>query len=503
MGRKKRREKKPQIREASQAWFSDWPSASYSVATTMKVFPVGIVGSSKKLARIFNRLDLFGFFGLKKLVDAYACSEEKDVLSLYAPSGSGKKIVCLKSDAKTLAEKRKAVAQIVKALAKGGSEKISLVLEDESWLDAVDAGLDALYDYDVFKQRDLKKDTPTPKTLFIQVFGEAEHDFTKLNKLMHSVFFVRDLVNRPPEAKPPRAIAEKIRDHISFSSRVKFKALSEGDSEFEKMGLVKAVGSGDREEKNKPVVLVGEYGHPRAKNEKPIALIGKGICFDTGGYQVKPGISMNTMKADMAGAAAVFGTLRAAAALDLPINIIAAAPFVYNHISGTSYMPDGIYTAYNGKTVEIGHTDAEGRLVLADMLSYVAKNYKPELVIDAATLTGACCVALGLERAGIFIEPDKLYSDKVLALFMGAEEKTGEKYWPLPLQASYFEQMKSKFANIKNDGGRWGGAITAALFLKQFTEGVPWRHLDIAGPGIETPGFGVRSLIEVLRKYNL
>lgn len=501
MGRKKEKEER-HVREASREWFSDWPSASYSGAASIGVFPAGIIGSSKKLPHTFNRLKLFGFFGLANLVDAYSCSKDKGVFTLYAPSGSGKKIVCLKSDANTLAEKRKAVAKIVGALAKDGTKEIFLVLEDKSWLPAVDAGLDALYEYDVFRQRDLKKDQPTPKTLFVHVIGEAEHDFTKLNKLMHSVFFVRDLVNRPPEAKPPRELAWKIRDHISFSSKVKFKTLFEGDPEFEKMGLVKAVGGGDQEEKNKPVVLVGEYRHPKAKNKKPIALVGKGICFDTGGYQVKPGTGMNKMKADMAGAAAVFGTLRAAAALDLPLNIVVAAPFVYNHISGTSYMPGGIYTAYNGKTVEIGHTDAEGRLVLADVLSYVAKNYKPELMIDAATLTGACCVALGLERAGIFVEPDKLYSDKVLKLFMSVAEKTGETYWPLPLQASYFEQMKSKLANMKNTGGHDGGAITAALFLKQFTEGVPWRHLDIAGPGIETPGFGVRSLIEVLRKYN-
>lgn len=494
--------KKAEVKEASGAWFSNWPRAT-GVDGSRQIFPVGILRSSKRLPHTFKNLELFGFFGLENFVDAYACSKNKDILPFYA--FSGKKVVCLKSDAKTLAEKRKAVAQIVGALAKDGPKEIMLVLEDKSWLPALDAGLDALYNYDSFRQSDLQEDPPPPRDLFVRVMGQKSLDFSELNTVMHSVFFVRDLVNRPPEAKPPLIIAHEIREKIlgrDSLDRVEFKLLKAGDKEFEKMGLVKAVGSGDKDDFSKPVVLVGEYRHPNAKNKKPIAFIGKGVCFDTGGYQVKTGDGMNTMKADMAGAATVFGVLRAVAELDLPLHIVVAAPFVYNHISGSAYMPDGIYTAYNGKTVEIGHTDAEGRLILADVLSYVAQSYKPELMIDVATLTGACCAALGLERAGIFVEPEKIYSDKILKLFMETEKNTGEGYWPLPLQASYFKQIKSKLANMKNVGGRWGGAITAALFLKQFTEGVPWWHLDIAGPGIETPGFGTRSILEVLRKYN-
>ena len=495
--------KQERFKEASGEWFSNWPRALHA-GSPKNVFPVGILGSSKKLPHIFVRLELFGFFGLANLVDAYACSKNKDILPLYA--SSGKKAICLKSDAKTLAEKRKAIAQIVKALAKDASKEIFLVLEDKSWLPALDAGLDALYNYDSFRQYDLKKDLPVPRDLFVHILGVEKLDFSELNHIMNAVFFVRDLVHRPPEAKPPFVLADIIRNEFSNRDlKASFKLLRGGDEEFEKMGLIKAVGSGDLIEHhfNKPVVLVGEYRHPGAKIKKPLALIGKGVCFDTGGYQVKPGDSMNTMKSDMAGAATVFGVLRAASVLNLPLHIVAAAPFVYNHISSSAYMPDGIYTAYNGKTVEIGHTDAEGRLILADVLSYVAKNYKPEFMIDVATLTGACCVALGLERAGIFVEPENIYSDKILKLFMGVEEKTGEGYWPLPLQASYFEQLKSKLANMKNIGGRFGGAITAALFLKQFTENVPWWHLDIAGPGIETPGFGVKSILEVLKKYSL
>ena len=495
----KKIKKESQVQEASQAWFSNWPRALGSDGSRVK-FPLGILGSPKKLPHVFGRLELFGFSGCANLVDAYACSEDKNTFSLYALSG--KKVICLKSDAKTLAEKRKAVARIVKALAKERAKEILLVLEDKSWLPALDAGLDALYEYDSLKQRDLAKDPPKPKTLFVQVYGVPEYDFTKLNHVMHSVFFVRDLVKRPPEEKPPRALANRLQWPFSFFEKVKFKLLSDGDPEFEKMGLIKAVGSGDRDFSHRPCVLVAQYFHQKAKNKKPIALIGKGVCFDTGGYQVKDGHGMNEMEKDMAGAALVFGVLRAVAALDLPINLVVVAPFVYNHISGTSYMPGGVYTSYNGKTVEIGHTDAEGRLILADALSYVAKNYKPELMIDAATLTGACCVALGQEVAGIFIDPEKLYSDKILKLFLEAGKKTGEKYWPLPLQDSYSEQIQSKIANIKNIGGRWGGAITAALFLKQFTDNIPWWHLDIAGPGIESPGFGVKSLLEVLKKLS-
>ncbi len=323
---------------------------------------------------------------------------------------------------------------------------------------------------------------------------------------MWNVFFARDLVNRPPEAKPPRLIAETVQRYLAgVSQHVRTSLLFDGNEDFEKMGLVKAVGAGSIDEQSQPTVLVAEYRHPNARNKKPVALIGKGVCFDTGGYQVKTGDGMPSMKMDMAGAATVFGVLRAAAQINLPINLVAVAPFVYNHISSRAYMPDGVYVSYSGKTVEIGHTDAEGRLILADVLSYAEKKFEPELMIDAATLTGACCVALGLEMAGIFVDPKRIHTDPILKLFLEAGRKTGELYWPLPLYEPYFEKMKSPVGNMKNVGDKYGGAITAALFLKQFVNGTPWYHLDIAGPAIPegklASGFGVRSILEVLKNY--
>jgi len=498
---------------ASKKWFSDWPRAEFvqNPRGVISNEPVGIIAKHDLfLGLLLKYVPAAAHVNVKSyrsVIDAFGCAKDT-MLTLYI--GCGRKVVLckIKKEHRALHAKRKALADVMRTLSDTGHRAVSLALGDASWVPALDAALAGLYDYDSFKERDLEKDPRKPSLLRVHVAGRANPDLSRLNILMHSNFFVRDLVNRPPEAKPPRKIAKVIGQHLEGLDRnVEISWLAEGDPDFEKMGFLHAVGDGVDDPLARPMVLVAEYKHPRARNKKPIVLVGKGVCFDTGGYSLKPAEGMRTMKLDMAGAATVFGVIRDAALSELPLYIVAVAPFAYNVISPQSYLPDAIPVSHSGKTAEIGNTDAEGRLILADALSYAFKKFKPELTIDVATLTGACVVALGENIAGIFVDTDKMASNNpVLKLFMEAGKKTGEPYWPLPLHEEYFEkEMKSHIANMNNVGGKPAGAITAALFLKQYVGKAPWYHLDIAGPAFNSKtgatGFGVRSIVEVLENY--
>ena len=212
-----------------------------------------------------------------------------------------------------------------------------------------------------------------------------------------------------------------------------------------------------------------------AKGAAPIALVGKGVTFDSGGISLKPGAGMDEMKYDMCGAASVFGTLATAAAMKLPVNIVAIIPAVENMPSGTATRPGDIVTSMSGQTIEILNTDAEGRLILCDALTYVER-YKPKAVIDIATLTGACVIALGNHATGLFSNNDDLAT-----ALLGAGEDSNDRAWRMPLWEEYDQQLKSNFADMANVGGRNGGSVTAACFLARFTKAYPWAHLDIAG----------------------
>jgi leucyl aminopeptidase len=251
------------------------------------------------------------------------------------------------------------------------------------------------------------------------------------------------------------------------------------------------------------------------KTQKPIALVGKGITFDTGGISLKPQEGqlgqMWEMKYDMAGAATVFATLRACAELKLPVNVVGIAPCTENMPGGNAQKPGDIVRTIGGKTIEVINTDAEGRLVLADGIGY-AMRYDPQVIIDIATLTGAAVIALGKKTAAA-MGTDRKTIKRILA----ASKETGERFWEMPTWDEYAEQIKSDFADVKNVGGRPGGAITAAKFLETFTEGRPWVHLDIAGPvwndgGVDAPkreyhpkgatGVPVRTLVRMLRDWS-
>jgi leucyl aminopeptidase len=318
--------------------------------------------------------------------------------------------------------------------------------------------------------------------------------------------FVRDLVASPARDKTPRELA-RVAQEVAEGAGLEYTAFDEVQAEELNMGGFLGVARGSAEP---PRFIILEY-HGGPKGESPIALVGKGITFDSGGLSLKPAKSMETMKEDMAGAAAVFGVLRAAAELALPVNLVGIAPCTENLPGGRATKPGDVLTTYLGKTIEVRNTDAEGRLVLSDGLGY-ATTFDPQAIFDVATLTGACMIALGRMTTGMMGTSEELM-DRVRR----AGAKTGDYVWPLPLFEEYEEQIRSDIADMKNTGGKYAGAITAALLLKKFVKDVPWVHLDIAGTRKTSrkadalqkeylpkgpTGVGVRLLIQVLRDWN-
>jgi len=284
------------------------------------------------------------------------------------------------------------------------------------------------------------------------------------------VALCRDLGNQPPNICFPAYLTDQARALAKQHDQLKVSVISEKQAEKLGMGAFCAVARGSERDGQ---IIVFEY---KAGTGKPVALVGKGITFDTGGISLKPGAAMDEMKYDMCGAASVFGTVKAVCELGLPINLVAVVVAAENMPDGRASRPGDIVKTLSGQTVEILNTDAEGRLVLCDALTYVQNKYKPDTVIDIATLTGACVVALGSHAQAVYANDDAL-SDALLA----AGTRSGDRGWPMPLWNDYQEQLDSPFADMANIGGPKGGSITAACFLSRFTRDVKWAHLDIAG----------------------
>lgn len=315
--------------------------------------------------------------------------------------------------------------------------------------------------------------------------------------IIEGVNFVRDLVNTNADDKTPKMLAEVAK---KLHPKVKTTIFDKKKIEAEKMGLLLAV---NRSSSHEPVFIQAAYkGDPKSKEH--IVLVGKGIVYDTGGLSLKPSDGMLGMKADMAGAATVLGAVRTAAELGLKVNVTAIAPVTENCIGSKSYKLGDVYRSYSGKTVEVTNTDAEGRLVLADALAYAVQNMKPTCMIDLATLTGGCVIALGEDISALFSNDDALAED-----LLGSSEKTDELIWHMPIHPDYKDMMKSEIADLVNSSGvRYAGAITAAIFLQEFVGMVPWAHIDIAGPAypakakyynpIKGTGHGLRLLVDFL-----
>jgi leucyl aminopeptidase len=286
-----------------------------------------------------------------------------------------------------------------------------------------------------------------------------------------------------------------------LSPRLKTEVLDKKRLIEEKMGLLLAV---NRASSLDPFLIQTTYKGNEASKEH-IVLVGKGVTYDTGGLSLKPTDNMLTMKCDMSGAATVLGAVQVAAALGLKVNVTAIAPVTENCIGPKSYKIGDVYKSHSGKTVEVNNTDAEGRLILADALSYAIQHHHPSCIVDLASLTGSIVVALGEEVSGFFSNDDQIAHD-----LMGASDRTGEPLWRMPLHAGYRESLKSDIADLINTSGRDAGSVKAALFLQEFVGTVPWAHIDFAGPCFVTKpkyyntthatGFGLRLLVDFLER---
>ncbi len=337
-------------------------------------------------------------------------------------------------------------------------------------------------------------------TLVTAAASAAKKAFAEAEAVADGVILARELVNLPPNVLGPVEFAEKAEALAQLGAEVEI--LTEKDMRKLGMGALLGVAQGSV---RPPRLAIIRWNGGKAK-EKPVAFIGKGVVFDTGGISIKPGAGMEDMKGDMGGAAAVIGLLHTLAARKAKVNAIGILGLVENMPDGAAQRPGDIVTSMSGQTIEIINTDAEGRLVLADALWYCQDRFKPQIMIDLATLTGAIMVALGTDHAGLFSNDDGL-AERLFA----AGQATEEKLWRMPLGKAYDKLIDSRFADMKNTGGRNGGAITAAQFLQRFVNGTPWAHLDVAGTAMDSPkteisqswasGFGVRLLDRLVRDH--
>lgn len=345
-----------------------------------------------------------------------------------------------------------------------------------------------------------KTSKPTKKVNLVKFitnhYVTTQNIYKEYNSILNGVNLARDLVNEPSNILTPSEFVSRIKN--LSSPNLKIKILEQKKLSQLGMEALLAVSHGSRQD---PYVAIIEY--LPIKDQKPLLILGKGVTFDSGGISIKPSGGMDEMKGDMAGAATVVGLMKALDDKKPNLNVIGIVGLVENMTDGNAMRPGDIIRSMSGKTIEILNTDAEGRLVLADLATYSIKNYQPKAIIDLATLTGAILVALGQEMAGLFANDDNLAKQ-----LMKSGEETGELLWRMPIGDKYMEMIKSKVADIKNVGGRYAGAITAAEFIHAFVEDTPWAHIDIAGTSITSPktdvnnswasGFGVRLLCQYI-----
>ena len=327
------------------------------------------------------------------------------------------------------------------------------------------------YHFDRFKS-EKPESTALESLIFNTDCPQAQRAIAHAQAVSAGVKAARDIANMPPNICNPAYLAEQAKHLAAEFGALSLEVIDETQMAELGMNAYLAVSRGSA---NPAYMSILHFNNAPDKNAKPIVLVGKGLTFDAGGISLKPAADMDEMKYDMGGAASVFGVMAAVAQLDLPLNVIGVLAGCENLPDGNAYRPGDILTTMNGLTVEVLNTDAEGRLVLCDALTY-AERFEPQLLIDVATLTGACVVALGQHNSGLICEDENLAAD-----LLHAAQQTTDKAWRLPLSEEYQEQLKSPFADLANIGGRWGGASTAGAFLANFTKKYRWAHLDIAG----------------------
>ncbi len=482
-----------------------------------------LVGHELALGEIGVRLDKQSSGSLKRAAEAASFNgKARSTVEILAPSGLEVKRVVL------VGTGRAAQNETLDWMRIGGgawaqatqraSDTVSLVADDDGITATAVARIAEgvllrAYNFRKYKSRKLSDEngdnghTKPPSALLVHCADPtaAEAAFAARGAVAEGVYLARDLVNEPANALGPVEFAERLAGlgvpglEVEVLDMEQLRAL--------KMGALLAVGQGSVRE-SRVVVMQWNGAKGRAKAKPPVCFIGKGVVFDTGGLSMKPAAGMEDMKGDMGGAACVSGLMLALARRKANVNAVGLVGLVENMPSGNATRPGDIVTAMSGQTIEILNTDAEGRLVLADVLWYAQQRFKPRLMVDLATLTGAIMVALGKEHAGLFSNNDKLARE-----LEEAGITTGERVWRMPLLPAYDKLIDSKNADMKNIGGRFGGAITAAQFLQRFVKEstTPWAHLDVAGTAMDSSrdevnqswgsGWGVRLLDEMVAAH--
>jgi leucyl aminopeptidase len=462
------------------------------------------VGEGNKLGATGRELDKTTGGAISRALKVSSFEgKAKQMLEIVAPAGIPNSRILLVGlgDKMGAREQCDLGGRILARLNQSGDDKATAIVDfggrDHAGA-AAEVALGALLRSYRFTKYRTKKETSGKKriaalTVAVKGAATARRRFGPLEKIADGVFFTRDLVSEPPNELYPVTFAREVRQLSKLG--VKVEVL--GEKALEKLGMGALLGVGQGSRRESQVVVMQWNGGP--KSQKPLAFIGKGVTFDTGGISLKPAAGMGDMKWDMGGAGAVSGLMKALAGRKAKANVVGIIGLVENMPDGNAQRPGDIVKSMSGKTIEVLNTDAEGRLVLADVLWYCQQRFKPSAMIDLATLTGAIIVGLGHEYAGMFGSDDTLCKN-----IAAAGEATGEKVWRMPLHAAYDKMLDSDIADVKNIGGRDAGSITAAQFLQRFTNDVPWAHLDIAGMAWSSKdadtipkggtGYGVRLL---------
>ncbi len=472
------------------------------------------VFSGKTFSDAASALDEAAGGALRRALDAARFEGDAgDVLEIAAPSGvEATRIVLFGLGDKAKLDGgglERAAAGVVKALLTGGAKIVSFRLQGLGDVEAAcRAGLGAtLAAYRFDKYRTKMPEAKKPSLTGVEIVrGDADACAQtwrdSWGPVADGVAFARDLVNEPANILHPESYVERINELGKLGLEIEVL----GEAEMEALGMHSLLGVGRGSERESKLVVMKWNGGK--SGDQPIAFVGKGVCFDTGGISLKPAQGMEEMKGDMGGSAAVVGLMRALAGRKAKANVIGVVGLVENMPDGRAQRPGDVVTSMSGQTIEVLNTDAEGRLVLADALWYCQDKYKPRFMIDLATLTGAILIALGHEHAGIFSNDDEL-----AGRLSKAGEASDETVWRFPLGAAYDKQIDSPVADMKNIGeGRLAGSITAAQFLQRFVNDTPWVHIDIAGTGMWSgskdprqptfgTGYGVRLLDRLVRDH--
>ena len=429
-------------------------------------------------------------------------------LDILAPSGvDAARLVLVgvgKQDAYDAMAAEHAAASAYVAVKASGLTTLRIELPNGA--DAARAALGvrlASYRFDKYRTKEAADRKPSIiKTQIVTADVDASlAEFAPLASLADAVSFTRDLVSEPPNVLYPAEFARRVKALESLGLEVEIL----GEPEMMKLGMGSLLGVGQGSIRESQLAVI-KWNGAADKSAQPIAFIGKGVCFDTGGISIKPADGMEDMKWDMGGAGAVAGLMHVLAGRKAKVNAVGILGLVENMPDGNAQRPGDVVTSMSGQTIEIINTDAEGRLVLADAVWYCQDRFKPKFMVDLATLTGAIIIALGNDYAGCYANDEELGAN-----LMAASAKEGEPLWRMPLPAQYDKNIDSMIADVKNTGGRPGGSITAAMFIQRFTNGVPWAHLDIASTAWKKPssvptipegatGFGVRLLNSMVQE---